>query len=93
MGWVDPNNKVTREAVGGMTRRNMWINSTTPPSVIAHEVGHLMNIDDHYTDDSEGYSHANKGWEYDIMGASGMPVTQKSISELIQKQNLECTCK
>jgi hypothetical protein len=51
-----------------------------------------MSVDDHYKDDKKGKSVPDKGWEKDIMGAYGAPVTSKSIAELIQKNKLDCDC-
>ena len=51
-----------------------------------------MRLDDHYTDDKNGYSHPNKGWEGDIMGSSMKPVTRMSIDELVKKLDLKCDC-
>jgi RHS repeat-associated protein len=92
IGYVDPKNGLKREVVGGFTGRYMWLNSNTKSDVVAHEVGHLMNVGDHYTDDKYGYSHANPGWEHDIMGKRGMPVSSKAVDELIKKQKLDCEC-
>lgn len=92
LGFVDPRNRIKREAVDGMIRRTMWINANSKPGVIAHEIGHLMRLDDHYTDDENGYSHPHKGWEGDIMGNSMKPVTRMSINELIKKMDLKCDC-
>ncbi len=92
IGIVDPKNRIKREIVGGLTRRNMWINANSKPGVIAHEVGHLMRLGDHYTDDASGYSHPDSGWEHDIMADSRKPVTKMSINELIKNMDLKCQC-
>ena len=93
IGIVDPRNGVKREAVGGATNRYMWINANTKPGIIAHEVGHLMRLGDHYTDDKDGYSYPDPGWEGDITANSSMPVTRLSIKELIDKMDLKCECR
>ena len=62
--------------VGGNT--GTWP-SSRPAWTAAHETGHLMGLDDHYTD-SGG---ANPGFEHDIMGARDQPATERDITDII----------
>ncbi|MFZ6756430.1 RHS repeat-associated core domain-containing protein [Undibacterium sp. Ji50W] len=93
VGNIYPPGFIKREYVGGVGYRNMHVNSDSSPGVIAHEVGHLMYADDHYTDVKGKGSVPNKGWESDIMANSNMPPTSKSIGEILKKLNLDCECK
>ncbi len=51
----------------------------TPGWEAAHESGHLLGLDDRYTDD--GGAHA--GYEHNIMGAFGQPVGEADITAII----------
>jgi RHS repeat-associated protein len=56
------------------------------PWVPAHESGHLMGLPDHYTDvckDGKLVSEPSPGFEHDIMGAYGAPVTAGDIQGII----------
>jgi RHS repeat-associated protein len=55
------------------------------PWVPAHEVGHLMGLDDRYKDNKEGISIPDPGWENNIMGSFGAPVEQRNIDEIVEK--------
>ena len=93
IAYVDLKNGIDIEKVGGLTNRYMWINANTKSTVLAHEVGHLMGLADHYTIDKKTrYSTPNPGWERDIMADSLMPVSRMSINELIKKRDLKCGC-
>lgn len=55
----------------------------------AHEFGHLVGMDDHYTDkeDANGqtYSVTNPGWETNIMGSSTGVVEQRNIDPIAKR--------
>ena len=51
----------------------------TPGWEAAHESGHLLGLDDRYTDD--GGPH--EGYEHNIMGAFGEPASEADITAII----------
>jgi len=58
---------------------------------IGHEVGHLMNLDDHYKDkriNGEKVSVPNAGWENNIMSQSQGSVEKKNIDEILKKNKI-----
>lgn len=50
----------------------------------AHETGHLLGLDDRYTDDRWGNSVADKGWRGNMMAAVGGRPEERNIKELMQ---------
>ncbi|MBS1961211.1 MAG: hypothetical protein JST04_03265 [Bdellovibrionales bacterium] len=46
---------------------NHGVWSPNYPGTYAHEFGHLLGLDDHYTVGTDGYSHAKPGYETNIM--------------------------
>jgi RHS repeat-associated protein len=62
-------------------RFGVW-GANRPGWTAAHEAGHLAYLEDQYDDRTGPYP----GYEHDIMGAQGQPVTERSVADLIKIQ-------
>jgi len=60
--------------------------SNTRQELAAHEAGHLMGLDDKYTEGAKVPWH---GWEDNIMGVTGMPVQQRNLGEIVRFHHLK----
>ncbi len=73
-----------------------WANQAGYP-VYAHEVGHLLGIDDHYHDevDEDGHTHseANEGHENDLMGGDMQGfLKEEHLRKILKFHNVTCNC-
>lgn len=75
--------------VGGI-----W-SSSASAKVYAHEAGHLMGLQDQYTDDANGVSHPNSGYETNIMGSVSKcneTANRGQIEEIVNHGGVYCPC-
>ena len=86
---TDPN---LRSTVNGDNRGN-W-NADNKPGTdwkFAHEAGHLMGLDDDYTDDPvSGRSVPHQGHGGHMMGEWGGSVNQHEVEDLLRANNVRC---
>ncbi|MFL1011736.1 RHS repeat-associated core domain-containing protein, partial [Flavisericum labens] len=65
-----------------------WYSKESSPGAnyftYAHEFGHLAGLKDRYSDNSEGYSEPNDGWENNIMGDWAGNVEQRNIDGIVE---------
>ena len=88
---TDSNLRSTVNGVGGNT--GYWNADNVPGSdwQYAHEAGHLMGLDDDYTDDPiTGESIPNPGHENHMMGEHGGTVRQHEVEDLLRANNVRC---
>ncbi len=72
--------------------RGVWAADNKPGSDwgFAHEAGHLMGLDDDYTDDENGNSTPNAGHENHMMGQDRGIVQEHEVMDIIRKNNISC---
>ena len=88
---TDANHRNYVDGIGGNT--GYWKADNVPGSdwEYAHEAGHLMGLNDDYTDDPiSGDSVPHRGHEDHIMGKWGKPVNQHEVEDLLRANNVIC---
>ena len=92
-------NRVRFDAAPGETNRSSvtggrsatiytYGDATVQSAVDAHEAGHLMNHRDKYTDQPDGTSRPNPGWESNIMATVPGRTEEKNVDEILQKNRI-----
>ena len=64
--------------------------ASAPAWEAAHETGHLFDLPDDYTDDSNGYSVPNPGHEGHMMAQRGARVVQHEIDDILNRIRCQC---
>jgi hypothetical protein len=75
--------------VGGI-----WSSSASAKTV-AHETGHLMGLQDRYTDDANGVSQPHQGYETNIMGSvhkCNETANRSDIEDIVNHGGVYCPC-
>jgi hypothetical protein len=87
---IDPNYE--RSYVRPFWNTGIWNDN---PWVWAHEAGHLMGLDDRYTDKKTSgvtASEPNAGWEGNIMAQWGGVVEERNVREILAQNGIFCPC-
>jgi hypothetical protein len=72
----------------------IW-SSSASAKTIAHEAGHLMGLDDEYTDDANGVSQPNPGMDTNIMGSVSKcneTANRSQIEDIVNLGGVYCPC-
>jgi hypothetical protein len=87
---IDPNYE--RSYVRPFWNTGIW---DVTPWVWAHEAGHLMGLDDRYTDKKTSgvtVSGPNAGWEGNIMAQRGGVAEERNVREILERNAIVCPC-